>query len=68
MERFNPMGVLEFVVAIFMPQSSMQKTGISFETVSVDAFRKAIKNKFDKSLLLSVALPETLVGDQLRLK
>ena len=41
-EDFCPTKALEFIVAIFTPQSIMQKTKISFETISADTSRLVI--------------------------
>ena len=46
----------------------MVRISLTYETVSAAASNKALANKFDKSKLPATPLPETLLGDSVRLK
>ena len=46
-ETFNPVNLLDFIVAMFVPQSQMQRTKISYQTVSALAHDSAIQHKFN---------------------
>lgn len=56
-------------MAMFSPQAEMQKTRITSESVSAEESRCAITADFEiNTALVNEPLPESLVGDQMRLK
>ena len=50
-EVYSPMKIFEFIIAIFKPQSDIQRINLSFEPVTVESANLAISYGFDKKCL-----------------
>jgi signal transduction histidine kinase len=60
--------VLDFIIAIFLPQATMQMTELSYETVTNASLDRAIDHDHDRNVMRAHPLPKFLKGDQIRLK
>ena len=65
---FSPLKTLEFILAMFKPSAEMQKTALSFETVSNETLQLAFQHGHKKDMMPHVDLPTELEGDSLRLQ
>ena len=63
---FCPIDTLDFIKSMFEAQCEMQNTAIRFQTTSVDSIKYGFRRVPD--VLSYESLPETLIGDNLRLK
>ena len=69
LEMFNPTNVLEFIIAIFQPQSDMQKTTLTYETVNIESSdRIKAEGLVAGAHLTKQNLPKLTLGDHVRLK
>ena len=65
---FSPLRTLDFILAMFKPHAEMQRTALSFETVSSETLQLAFRHGHKKELMPHADLPTELEGDSLRLQ
>ena len=68
LQLFNPVEVLNFIIAMFRPQADMVQTEIVYESVASEAMDEAFDHDHDKFMMPHSPLPAILYGDQLRLR
>ena len=68
LESFNPLTVLQFIIAIFKPMTHLQGTELVYETTKAADLDKAFHYDHNKMLMTSQPLPLCLIGDEVRLK
>ena len=69
LEMFNPTNVLEFIIAIFQPQSDMQRTSLTYETVTIVSSNRILNEGLVAGTdLTKQKLPKLTLGDHVRLK
>lgn len=62
-EKFSPLALLEYIVAIFQSQSDMQKLPLSYETISFQSNSFALESSFNPKYCHKANLPAQVSGD-----
>lgn len=65
---FNPLKTLNFVKAMFRPLAQMQRTSLTFRPVNHVTLKFGHVHNFEDSLMIKGDLPQSLYGDERRLK
>ena len=68
LESFNPLTVLQFIIAIFKPMTHLQRTELVYETTKAADLDKAFLYDHNETFMTLQPLPLCLIGDEVRLK